>query len=107
LCHAPAWRENNLGYLIYLRIFAASLTQQIYSVMDKLFNTIQIDLNDIDFNEYKIKYTSDTWKQQVPKEIQNVWNELTENEKKLVYIMANKLDDVYWENVANETIRSI
>ena len=75
--------------------------------MDKLFNTIQIDLNDIDFNEYKIKYTSDTWKQQVPKEIQNVWNELTENEKKLVYIMANKLDDVYWENVANETRRSI
>ncbi len=70
--------------------------------MDKLFNTIQIDLNDIDFNEYKIKYTSDTWQKQVPTEIQNVWNELTENEKKLVYIMANKLDDLYWENVANE-----
>ncbi len=68
--------------------------------MDKLFNTIQIDLNNIDFNQ--IKNTSDTWQRQVPNEIQNVWNELTENEKKLVYIMANKLDDLYWENVANE-----
>ncbi len=68
--------------------------------MDKLFNTIQIDLNNIDFNQ--IKNTSDTWQRQVPNEIKNVWNELTENEKKLVYIMANKLDDLYWENVANE-----
>jgi hypothetical protein len=75
--------------------------------MDKLFNTIQIDLNDIDFNKHNIKYTSDTWQRQIPNEIQNVWNELTENEKKLVYIMANKLDDVYWENVANETRRSM
>ena len=41
--------------------------------MDKLFNTIQIDLNDIDFNEYKIENTSDTWKRQVPNEIKNVW----------------------------------
>lgn len=68
--------------------------------MDKLFNTIQIDLNNIDLDD--TKNTTDTWKRQVPNEIKNVWTELTENEKKLVYIMANKLDELYWENVANE-----
>jgi len=63
--------------------------------MEELLAKIDVELNDVDFNKWRL----DVWQEQIPEEISNDWNKLTDRERKLVYIMAQKLSDKYYEEL--------
>lgn len=67
--------------------------------MKNLLAAIEVDLDNVNFSEFRIS----DWRKEVPKEIQNNWNELTTQEKKLVYIMAEELNHIYFEYIYVES----
>jgi hypothetical protein len=68
--------------------------------MENLLAAIEVDLNDVNFIEGgKIDFRISDWRKEVPTEIQNIWNELSNREKQLVYIMAEKLNVIYYEKL--------
>jgi hypothetical protein len=67
--------------------------------MENLLNNIDVELNDVNFKEWRLS----GWRAQVPEEIQNDWNKLTEREQKLIYVMANKLQDKFYEELDNQS----
>ena len=72
--------------------------------MEALLESINVDLESVDFKESRFM---DCWEKQVPTEIQKSWNELNDREKKLVYLMAKKLEDNYYEALDNQSRASI
>ena len=67
--------------------------------MENLLNDIDVELNDVNFKEWRLW----GWKAQVPEEIQNDWNKLTDREQRLIYIMASKLAEKDFEALENES----
>jgi hypothetical protein len=68
--------------------------------MKNLLAAIEVDLDNVNFIEGgRIDFRISDWRKEVPKEIQNNWNELTTQEKKLVYIMAQELNHIYFEYI--------
>ncbi len=72
--------------------------------MKNLLAAIEVDLDNVNFIEGgRIDFRISDWRKEVPKEIQNNWNELSTQEKKLVYIMAEKLNDIYFEKLDDDS----
>jgi hypothetical protein len=68
--------------------------------MENLLSSIEVDLDNVNFIEGgEIDFRITDWRKEVPIEIQHNWNKLSNQEKKLVYIMAEKLNDIYFERL--------